>query len=572
MERIPKSQEGWSRVQWATVEIHVRKLQKRIYFASRNGQVKLVRSLQKTLVNSYNAKLLAVRRVTQDNKGKKTAGVDGIKILKAPARLAFVSRIGVNGKSKPLRRVWIDKPGKAEKRPLGIPTMADRANQALFKLALEPEWEAKFEPNSYGFRPGRNCHDAIKQVYLSINKMPKYVLDADIRKCFDRIDHVKLLEKMSFNKGKMHQQVKAWLESGVMDQDVLSGTDAGTPQGGVLSPLLANIALHGMENMLKELMNSVSLRTPSGTSMGSRDKQRSLSIIRYADDFVVMHYDKEVILKCKKAIESWLNGIGLELSEEKTRITHTLELSQKETVEFGVKTPGFDFLGFRIRQFKSKYGGGRIKGGFKTLIVPSKEKCKSYQEKLGLAIRKSCNVSQEVLIKKLNPIISGWSRYFGKSDAISCGTLQKMDFLLYLKLRRWAKRATKSASAGFLKYWKRPQGRWEFMTESGIKLHKHVDYSESIKDYNKITGNSSPYDGNEIYWATRLGASAFMSKSQAWLLKKQKGRCNLCNLPFVEEDVLETDHIIPLSNGGKVAAYNIQLLHRHCHDQKNHFN
>jgi RNA-directed DNA polymerase len=572
MEKIPKSQEGWNKIKWATIEIHVRKLQKRIYFASKNGQVKLVRNLQKTLVNSYHAKLLVTRQVTQDNKGKKTAGVDGIKILKAPARLALVSQIGVKGKAKPLRRVWIDKPVKAEKRSLGIPSMADRTNQALFKLALEPEWEAKFEPNSYGFRPGRNCHDAIKQIYLAINKTPKYVLDADIKKCFDRIDHSKLLKKLSFSKGKMHQQVKAWLESGVIDENVFSDTGSGTPQGEVISPLLANIALHGMENMLKGLMNSVQLRTLSGTSMGSRDKQRSLSIIRYADDFVVMHYDKEVILQCKKAIISWLNDIGLELSEEKTRITHTLELSQKETVEFGVITPGFNFLGFRIRQFKSKYCGGKIKGGFKTLIVPSKEKCKSYQEKLGLAIRRSSNVSQEVLIKRLNPIISGWSRYFGKSDAISCKTLQKMDFLLYLKLKRWAKRATKSAAAGFLKYWKHSQGRWEFMTKSGIKLNKHVDYAESIKDYIKVIGNCSPYDGNEIYWATRLGSSAFMSKSQAWLLRKQKGRCNLCKLPFVEEDVMETDHIIPLSNGGAKASHNIQLLHRHCHDQKNQLN
>lgn len=571
MEKIPKSKEGWNRIKWATVDIHVRKLQKRIYFASKNGQVKLVRSIQNTLINSYHAKLLATRRVTQDNKGKKTAGVDGIKILKAPARFAFVSKVGLNGKAKPLRRVWINKPGKVEKRPLGIPTIADRANQALFKLALEPEWEAKFEPNSYGFRPCRNCHDAVKQIYLSINKKPKYVLDADIKKCFDRIDHSKLLKKLAFSKGKMHQQVKAWLESGVIDQDVFRSTETGTPQGGVISPLLANIALSGMEDMLKQLMNDIELRTPNGASMGSRDKERSLSFIRYADDFVVMHYDKEVILECRKAIQAWLNDIGLELSEEKTRITHTLVLSEKEKIEFGVTYPGFNFLGFTIRQFKSKYGGGKIKGGFKTLIVPSKEKCESHQRKLGLEIRKNRNVSQEVLIKKLNPIISGWSRYFGRSDAITCKTLQKMDFLLYLKLRRWAKRATKSASSGFLKYWQRHEGRWEFMTASGIRLYKHVEYADSIKEYNKVIGNSSPYDGNEIYWAMRLGSSPFMSmsKSQAWLLRKQKGRCNLCNLPFVEEDILETDHIIPLSDGGMKASHNIQLLHRHCHDQKN---
>lgn len=285
MVKTPKSKEGWNSIQWATVNEYVRKLQKRIYLASKEGKIKTIRNLQNRLVTSYNAKLVAIRRVTQDNKGKKTAGVDGIKLLKPQQRFEYVKKNMICGKASPLRRVWIPKPGKKEKRPLGIPTMTDRINQALLKLALEPEWEAKFEPNSYGFRPGRGCHDAIKQIYLSINKKPKYVLDADISKCFDKIDHSKLLEKIGFCKGKFHRQIKAWLASGIIDQEVFQETETGTPQGGVISPLLANIALHGMETMLKDLMKSIPLRTPKGTSMGTRDKQRSLSIIRYADDF-----------------------------------------------------------------------------------------------------------------------------------------------------------------------------------------------------------------------------------------------------------------------------------------------
>lgn len=566
MVKTPKSKEGWNAIQWETVEGYVRKLQKRIYLASKEGKTKTVRNLQNILVNSYNAKLVATRKVTQDNKGRKTAGVDGIQMLKPHQRFDYVKKIKICGKASPLRRVWIPKPGKAEKRPLGIPTMTDRINQALFKLALEPEWEAKFEPNSYGFRPGRGCHDAIKQIYLSINKKPKYVLDAHIRKCCDKIDHSKLLEKVGFGKGKFHKQIKAWLASGVIDQDVFQDTEAGTPQGGVISPLLANIALHGMETMLKDLIKSIPLKTPNGTSMGTRDKQRSLSVIRYADDFVVMHYDKKVVLKCKEAIQAWLKEIGLELSEEKTRITHTLELKEEEKVEFQVSKPGFDFLGFTIRQFRAKYAKGQI-NGINTIIVPSAKKCKAHQEKMALIIRSSTILNQELLIKTLNPIIIGWSRYFGLSDAINQKVLQKMDFLLYLKLRRWAKRKTRSASLGMSKYWK-SHPHWSFETKEGMKLAKHSDYARSIKDFEKVIGEYSPFNNNEVYWASRTGNHPKLSKSQALLLKKQKGRCNLCGLRFMDDDVLEIDHIIPLAEDGKKDYKNLQILHRHCHDQK----
>nr|ALO20960.1 HNH homing endonuclease [Microglena monadina] len=570
MKITPKSKEGWAGIQWVTVEIHVRKLQRRIYLASKGSDIKKVRKLQMMLLASRDAKYLATRRVTQDNKGKKTAGVDGIKLLKPPARLTFVDKIAISGSSKPLRRGWIAKSGKTEKKPLAIPTIGDRIHQELLKLAIEPEWEAKFEPNSYGFRPGRCPHDAIKQIYLCINKKPKYVLNADIRKCFDKINHQKLLVKLGFVQGKIHSQLNYWLKAGVVDKKIFTSTEEGTPQGGVISPLLDNIALHGMETMLKELMLGIPLRTPKGTSMGSRDKERSLSVIRYADDFVVMHENLEVILKCKSALELWLVDIGLELSAEKIKITHTLELSPEEQKEFNVQIPGFNFLGFTIRQFKSKYGADVI-NGINTIILPSKDKCKTHQEKLALIIRKSKILSQEDLIKKLNPIISGWARYAGVSDAVTYKIFQKMDWLLYLKLRRWSKRKTKSAAAGFNKYWKYINGRWIFASASGIKLFTHVFYGSSIREYVKVIGENSPFDGNETYWAMRFGTSILLSKSQARLLKKQKGRCNLCNEMFREEDLLERDHIIPLSEGGKKAYENLQLLHRHCNDQKASF-
>ena len=197
MNTVNKPMYGWSDINWQKLERGVHKLQKRIFQASNRGNVKLVRRLQKLLISSRSARLLAVRRVTQDNQGKKTAGVDGVKSLTPKQRFALVDKIQLGTKAKPTRRVWIPKLGTSEERPLGIPTMNDRALQALVKLVLEPEWEARFEPNSYGFRPGRSCHDAIGAIFLAINKKSKYVLDADISKCFDRIDHTKLLSKLN---------------------------------------------------------------------------------------------------------------------------------------------------------------------------------------------------------------------------------------------------------------------------------------------------------------------------------------------------------------------------------------
>ena len=297
-DSIKQNTVGWDDINWRKVERYVFKLQKSIYAASRRGDVKRVRKLQKTLTRSWSNKVLSIRRVTQDNRGRKTAGVDGRKSLSPEARFKLVGQLKFSGKSRPTRRVWIPKPGKDEKRPLGIPTMYDRALQALLKNALEPEWEALFEPNSYGFRPGRSCQDAVLTIKNSILKKPKFVLDADISKCFDCINHAALLQKLGYT-GKVRQQIKAWLKSGVIDgrhklwkqvpetrphQRVFTATSEGTPQGGVISPLLANIALHGMETMLKELVKTIKIRYPSGKVLSQREKAQSLTFIRYADD------------------------------------------------------------------------------------------------------------------------------------------------------------------------------------------------------------------------------------------------------------------------------------------------
>lgn len=299
---------GWKDLPWKRFQRTVFKLQKRIYRAASRGDVKLVRKLQRLLRSSVAAKFLAVRRVTQDNRGKKTAGVDGVKSLNHKQRMELTERLSLAIKPQPVRRVWIPKPGKKEKRPLGIPVMQDRAAQALAKTVLEPEWEAYFEPNSYGFRPGRSTHDAIEAIFKSIVRKPKYVLDADIAKCFDRIDQQKLLRKLNVT-GQIRRAIKGWLAAGVMDGVHLFPTEEGTPQGGVISPLLANIALHGLEQ-------AINRRWPD-----YRDRPK---IVRYADDFVILYWNLSGIIECQKLVNEWLAEMGLQIHPDKTRLVHTL--------------------------------------------------------------------------------------------------------------------------------------------------------------------------------------------------------------------------------------------------------
>ncbi len=553
---IPKTQNNltveWKDLNWRKLEKVTFKLQKRIFQASERGDVKAVRKLQKTLINSWSAKCIAVRRVTQDNQGKNTAGVDGIKSLSPKQRMNLVGRLKLTNKVKPTRRVNIPKPGSTETRPLGIPTINDRALQSLVKLALEPEWEAKFEPNSYGFRPGRSCHDAIGAIFDSIKQKAKYVLDADIAKCFDRIDHKALISKIH-TYPTLSRQIKTWLKAGYMDGKNLFHTEEGTPQGGVISPLLANIALHGMEERVKQYAE---------TLKGEKTKNRqSLSLIRYADDFVIIHEDLNVIKKCKEIITDWLSDMGLELKPSKTKLIHTLNKTDGNV--------GFEFLGFHIQQHK--VGNYRCANntngtplGFNTLITPSKAKIKTHLVKIAEVIETHKTAPQAALISKLNPIIRGWSNYY--STVVSKETFSKVDALTYDKLRAWARKRGKG-NINKDKYWRTVGDRnWCFSTENGIELLTHA--STPIVRHIKVKGEASPFDGNWIYWSKRRGEYPETPTRVSKLIKKQKGICPHCGLYFTSTDKVEVDHITPTTLGGKDTYKNWQLLHKHCHDTK----
>ena len=549
-------QSEWNRINWRKVERIVFKLQKRIYRASQRGDVRAVRKLQKTLMKSWSAKMLAVRKVTQQNKGKKTAGIDGKKALNGKQRLTLVANLKLYKKPQATRRVWIEKPGRNEKRPLGIPTIYDRALQALAKQALEPEWEALFEPNSYGFRPGRSCHDAIVAIHNSINRMPKWILDADIAKCFDKINHDALLKKLN-TYPSMRRLIKGWLKAGVMDNRTFSPTTEGTPQGGIISPLLANIALHGMENRIKEYAYNLP------ASYGSKQNRvKAISLIRYADDFVIMHKSKEVVEECQRIIDKWLQDIGLELKPSKTKMVHT--------------SKGFDFLGFNIRQYQ--VGKHHAKQGFKTLIKPSKKSIKEHYKKLVDIIDRHKSAPQEALISRLKPVIRGWCNY--NKSQVSKKTFSDLDNKLWHKLKRWGNRRHPRKSKTWVnnKYWgtkvEKPTKPWDapkidnwvFMTNEDNYLPKYA--KTKIVRHTKVKESRSPFDGDLIYWNTRMRNHPETTSQKSKLLKRQEGKCTHCGLTFRSEDLLEMHHIIPRAQGGNDQLKNLELLHLHCHDAK----
>jgi RNA-directed DNA polymerase len=529
---------AWQGIPWKKVQRHVFRLQKRMYRATQRGEVRTVHKLQKLLVKSWYARLLAVRRITQDNQGKHTAGIDGAKSLTPPQRWRLATTLQLDGKATALRRIWIPKRGSTtEKRPLGIPTQADRARQTLVRQALEPAWDAKLSPHTSGFRPGRSCHDAIGAICTAMRYRPQYALKLDIAKCFDTIDHQAILAKVQAPP-MSRRPLKAWLKAGILEEDVLSPTTAGTPQGGSCSPLLALIALHGMEEAIPQV-------------------HPHARVIASADDGVVLHEDRQVLEYCQELLKTWLAGIGLRLNEAKSRIGHTLEGDQ----------PGLSFLGFDIRQYRvgkhqsGKGPRGHRRLGYKTLITPAKANVKEHLAALGRLIDRGKALPQGLLIRQLNPTIWGWATSY--RHVVSQAVSHRLDHLTWVKLRHWARwrHPRKSTAWALRRYWHRRGARQTFATSATnpdaehLRAHSQVSITRHVQ-----------VQGDWVYWSTRQGRYSHVSARLARLLKAQRGRCRSCGLFFHHDDRIEVDHIN--GNHRDARSANLQALHGHCHDAK----
>jgi RNA-directed DNA polymerase len=437
---------------WTSLEQQVVRMQKQIAQASQRGDKAAVHDLQQRLMESEAARLLAVHRVADENQGKHTAGVDGVKSLTPKERLAMASTIHPkNWKQQPVmpvRRVWVPKPGTAERRPVAILSMIDRCKQALVKLALEPEWEVKFELHSYGFRPGRSVHDAIAAIVVAIERRPMFVFDADIEGAFDHLKQRVVLEKLQ-TYSALGQVIDAWLKAGVMDGETYLPSDTGIAQGGVLSPLLMNIALHGMEAVVTE-----------GSSNGNG--REAPLLVRYADDFVILHADLKELQQAVRRVKHWLARMGLQVHADKTRFTHTLTPYQGQV--------GLDFLGFSIRQERSP--------GVRTVISPSPEASKRHLAAIEQRLKQWQMVPQGRVIAELNPLIIGWVAYY--NGVVPAAMMSRYDDLLEQRLLNWASKRHPGKGRDWLlaRYWRQVgENRRVFATADGVQLRAYRQVS-----------------------------------------------------------------------------------------------
>jgi RNA-directed DNA polymerase len=540
----PERRTDWNSVNWRQAQKIVRNLRQRIFRAAQASDLNKVRSLQKLMLRCRSNILMSVRQVTQVNAGKYTPGIDKVVVKTPAARGRLVDHLCTDQSwlARPVRRVYIRK-SNGKQRPLGIPTILDRCLQARVKNALEPFWEAKFEGSSYGFRPGRSCQDAIAKIFLLArpNKRKKWVVDADIKGAFDNIDHETLLEVIGDSPCK--GLVRQWLKAGYVEKFVRHETQQGTPQGGVISPLLLNVALHGMEAALGVKYNS------QGEIAGKR------AVVRYADDFVVFCESQEDAFEVVQTLTKWLGGKGLSLSPEKTRIVHLTE--------------GFDFLGFNVRHYKNPK---TTRSGYKLLIKPSKKTVTEKRKELRDIWLKLKGHSVQVVLVRLNPIIRGWANYF--RTVVSSKTFSAMDFWMHQRTMRYVK----SMHPNKPNYWRikkyfgklNPQREdtWVFGDKrTGAYLLKYSWFR--IERHRLVKGKASPDDPalREYWWERQKVNAKHLSLSDLELAINQDWCCRICGMDLINGEELHRHHIKPKGMGGDDSYGNRELVHLYCHQQ-----